>query len=187
MNNGTQSSSLYRLFLQTGTREIPLIACMIALTTGNLYAGSAPKSDSALPPAVIALLKDAPPCPETGLSIRVTVKNVKTSRGIITADLHGDNPDDFLKEIVGRGRAAATKGETHVCIPVKKPGIYAIALYHDVNSNLNLDKNWLGIPSEPIGISNNPKSRLGPPKFNESAFTVTDQGADLVIVLRNAL
>lgn len=160
------------------------ILCMAA---GLLMAAPAAAKDSSIPQAVSALLKNAPPCPETGLSIRVTVKNVKASRGIITADLHGDNPDDFLKEIVGRGRAVAVKGETHVCIPVKKPGTYAIAIYHDLNSNLQLDKNFLGIPSEPIGISNNPRFTLGPPKFKDSAFEVTDKGADLVIVLRNAL
>ena len=163
------------------------LSVMLFIGAATANAASAAENTNAIPPAVMALLQKQPPCPETGLSIRITVKNVKSSRGIITADLHGDNPADFLKEIVGRGRAVAVKGDTHICIPVKKPGIYAIALYHDRNSNLQLDKNFLGIPSEPIGISNNPKFGFSAPTFKESAFKVTDQGADLVIVLRNAL
>jgi uncharacterized protein (DUF2141 family) len=162
------------------------MAALLVLLAVNYTATSALAAGASLPASVAALLQHAPPCSETGLSIRITVTNVKESRGIITADLHGDNPADFLKEIVGRGRAAAVEGETHICIPVKKPGIYAIALYHDRNSNLLLDKNFLGIPSEPIGISNNPPFHFGPPKFKDSAFEVTEQGADLVIGLRNA-
>jgi uncharacterized protein (DUF2141 family) len=190
MTRDLTSSGLSRPFSISRRRLLPsaaLAAAILIMTGGSLMAAPQSPATSTVPNAVLELLHKAPPCPETGLSIRLTVKNVKTARGIITADLHGDNPDDFLKEIVSRGRAIAVKGETHICIPVEKPGTYAIAIYQDLNSNLQLDKGFLGIPSEPIGISNNPKFLFGPPKFKESAFTVTDQGADLVILLRNAL
>lgn len=52
------------------------------------------------------------------------------------------------------------------------PGTYAISVYEDLNGNHKLDHNWLGIPREPVGVSNNPKAHFGPPKFDESSFHV---------------
>jgi 4,4'-diapolycopenoate synthase len=58
-------------------------------------------------------------------------------------------------------------------------GRYAVSLYLDENGNHRLDTSWLGIPKEPVGASRNPRSRMGPPRFEDSAF---DMGAsDLTI------
>ena len=35
-----------------------------------------------------------------------------------------------------------------------------------------LDTNFLGIPKEPYGFSNEKKGRFGPPKFKEVSFTL---------------
>ncbi len=51
-------------------------------------------------------------------------------------------------------------------------GNYAVSVYEDLNGNHKLDHNLLGIPSEPVGVSNNPPARLGPPRFNECSFRV---------------
>jgi uncharacterized protein (DUF2141 family) len=51
-------------------------------------------------------------------------------------------------------------------------GNYAIAYYQDLNSNGKLDTNWLGIPTEPYGFSNNATGTLGPPDFKAAAFEV---------------
>ena len=52
-------------------------------------------------------------------------------------------------------------------------GTYAIAVVHDENSNNVMDRNWLGLPDEPYGISNNITGTIVPPKFDEAKFTVT--------------
>jgi uncharacterized protein (DUF2141 family) len=49
-------------------------------------------------------------------------------------------------------------------------GTYAIKLFHDINDNQKLDSNWLGIPREPFGFSNNPRVRFGPPDFDATRF-----------------
>ena len=51
-----------------------------------------------------------------------------------------------------------------------KAGRYAVALWHDVNNNGKVDSNWLGIPNEPVGASNNAKGSFGPPKFASASF-----------------
>lgn len=42
-------------------------------------------------------------------------------------------------------------------------GDYAVAVFHDVNSNNKLDKNFLGIPKEGYAFSKNAKGNFGPP------------------------
>jgi uncharacterized protein (DUF2141 family) len=50
------------------------------------------------------------------------------------------------------------------------PGTYAISVFHDENSNRKLDTNFMGIPREGVGASNNAKGHLGPPKFDAASF-----------------
>jgi len=50
------------------------------------------------------------------------------------------------------------------------PGNYAVTVYLDENEDRKLNSNWLGIPKEPVGASNNPRNRRGPPRFNECVF-----------------
>lgn len=49
-------------------------------------------------------------------------------------------------------------------------GSYAVALFHDKNSNEKLDTNFIGIPKEGFGFSNNPRVLTGPPSFNKASF-----------------
>ncbi len=55
-----------------------------------------------------------------------------------------------------------------------KPGNYAISIFHDKNANGKLDKNFLGIPKESYGFSNNPPSTFGPPKFEKSRIEIQE-------------
>ena len=50
-------------------------------------------------------------------------------------------------------------------------GTYAIAIFHDANSNGKLDTNFIGIPEEQTGTSNNVAVHFGPPSFDKAKFT----------------
>ncbi len=154
---------------------------MLALAVG-LPASAAPASgldQSAATPRAAA-------CEEQAGAIRVIVKNVRKAKGTITADLHGDKPEEFLKKKkkLVRVRVPARIGSVEMCLPVPGPGVFAIGLYHDVNGNRKFDKNALGLPAEPYGVSNNPGLRLGPPKHKEARFTVGPNGTTVEITLR---
>lgn len=49
-------------------------------------------------------------------------------------------------------------------------GTYAVATLHDANNNKKLDKNFLGIPKEGFGVSNNPKIYFSAPSFKDCKF-----------------
>lgn len=53
------------------------------------------------------------------------------------------------------------------------PGRYAIAVLHDENSNHKLDRNFLTIPKEGFGFSNNPKVGLSAPGFDTATVEVS--------------
>jgi len=61
------------------------------------------------------------------------------------------------------------------------PGEWAVALSQDLNNNDKLDKNFLGIPTEPFAFSNNLKPRLSAPSFQECKFTVAGPGQVVTI------
>jgi uncharacterized protein (DUF2141 family) len=51
-------------------------------------------------------------------------------------------------------------------------GEYAVAVYHDVNSNGKLDKRPHGPPKEPYGFSNDARGTFGPPSFDRAKFAL---------------
>ena len=63
------------------------------------------------------------------------------------------------------------------------PGRYAASVYLDENDNGKLDSGLLGIPKEPVGASNNPRRRMGPPHFDDCIFTMASSPLQLSIQL----
>ena len=50
------------------------------------------------------------------------------------------------------------------------PGEYAVAVFHDENGNNDLDRNFLGIPSEGTGASSGEHNAFGPPRYEGARF-----------------
>jgi uncharacterized protein (DUF2141 family) len=57
------------------------------------------------------------------------------------------------------------------------PGRYALAVYHDMNDNWKLDKNFVGYPKEPFGFSNNYRPVFSGPNFEDCAFEIKENAA----------
>ncbi len=119
----------------------------------------------------------------TAPAIQVTVENVRSSKGLITAVLYADNPDTFLKRgaRLDRIRVEAQEGETVLCLHAPSGGRYSVALYHDENGNKEFDRDFLGIPTEGYGFSQNPGFRFGKPELEETLFTIDGDAKSLNI------
>lgn len=63
------------------------------------------------------------------------------------------------------------------------PGTYAIAVVHDENMNGELDVNWLGVPSEGYGFSNDATGILGAPSFTAASFQYIGRSLELTMTL----
>ena len=49
----------------------------------------------------------------------------------------------------------------------------AFTVFQDLNENGSFDTNFIGIPNEPYGFSNNPTIRFGPPTYEEAKVDFT--------------
>ena len=63
-------------------------------------------------------------------------------------------------------------------------GTYALAVFHDLNGDGELNRNFLGIPKEGFGFSQNPEIKTSPPSFGDSAVLVTGAETNLQVQLR---
>jgi len=63
-------------------------------------------------------------------------------------------------------------------------GMYAIKAFHDENSNNEIDTNFLGIPTENYGFSNNARSLFGPPSFEDAKFKFNSIEMKIEITLK---
>jgi len=144
-----------------------------ALALAALVATAAPTAASA--PA-------APPAgctgPASGTWLNVVVDNVRNGNGVIAITLYADDSSKFLvkRGSLYVGRVDATPGTTRGCIFVPKPGIYALALYHDENRDGRFDRTGLGLPAEGYGFSNNPATLAGLPQFRSVRLNVPKPG-----------
>ena len=138
--------------------------------------------------AGVPIIENPASCGKNPLELRITVDNVKKTEGTIVADLHDDKKENFLvwDKVVLRIRATAQQGQTSFCMPLPKPGDYAVAVYHDKNANKKFDKNFLGIPKERFGMSTNPKFGTRTPKYENAVFTIGETSQDMNIILRKA-
>jgi uncharacterized protein (DUF2141 family) len=64
-------------------------------------------------------------------------------------------------------------------------GSYAVAVVHDENSNRTLDSNFLGVPTEGYGVSNNKTYAMSEPRWDESRIELAPgESRQLTIQLR---
>ena len=93
-------------------------------------------------------------------------------------------PADKAKA-VRHGFTPDVHGQSSVKVDVGllPPGRYAVSVYLDENGNGRLDSRIFGIPKEPVGASNNPPPRHGPPRFNDCAFSLGENDKTVVIEL----
>lgn len=114
--------------------------------------------------------------------LKVEIRNVGSSEGSIRVALYASE-QAFLKNLYAGQIAPAQKGSIAVRFGDVPPGSYALSVYHDENENGELDKNFLGIPTEPYGFSNNARGMFGPASFGDAMVAIEDQARQIVIRL----
>ncbi|HBW82645.1 MAG TPA: hypothetical protein DEF79_01255 [Gammaproteobacteria bacterium] len=85
----------------------------------------------------------------------------------------GDNSQQ-RPGIVGGLVKKVTVGEAEGTIELEA-GTYSIGFFIDKNDNEKLDTNFLGVPKEQFGFSNDAMGRFGPPSFEAASFTLDEE------------
>jgi uncharacterized protein (DUF2141 family) len=134
------------------------------------------------PPSVVGLLTVLPFLllaararseePGALVGIVMEVIDLTSTGGSVYCDLYNQKEGFPTEPRRALARAVVRpEGRRATCVfPNVKAGSYAVAVWHDVDGDRHFDTNWLGIPSEPVGTSNNARGRLGPPRFKDAAF-----------------
>ncbi len=105
-------------------------------------------------------------------NLKVTVNKMRNSAGQIGFSLYNSDkgfpsdPENAITNVFIKNNGTSVE-YTFSDIPM---GTYAVAVFHDENSDKKLNTNWLGIPKEGVGVSNNAKGSFGPPKFEDAKF-----------------
>ncbi len=114
------------------------------------------------------------------------VSNIETPSGSLRVAIY-DSEQNFLidgNEISLKIAPVKATNALRISISDLPFGKYAIAIYHDVNNNGQLDKNYLGIPIEPYAFSNNPKVKWRSPTFTETQVELDEAQKDLSVELK---
>lgn len=115
--------------------------------------------------------------------IHVEISELRNDKGQVLCALF-PSAEGFPKKpdkAIARTKSDISKGHAICEFADIAPGTYAVSVFHDENSNGKLDTNFIGIPREGVGASNNAKGHFGPPKFADAAFHFPGGRLDLKI------
>jgi uncharacterized protein (DUF2141 family) len=100
-------------------------------------------------------------------TLEVEIMKLKNNKGKVLLQMC-----DEKGELAFSGVGIITNNRCSFFIQNLKQGNYSIRYFHDENGNNELDTNWLGIPTEGYGFSNNASSMFGIPSIKERLFSV---------------
>lgn len=116
---------------------------------------------------------------DKGITITVTIDNVKNDTGKVMMSLH--TSETFMKgNGIQNGESEIKDGKVTITFENVLPGEYAIMALHDENGNQRMDFQDNGMPKESYGMSNNVMS-FGPPQYGDAKFKVEDKDLELNI------
>jgi uncharacterized protein (DUF2141 family) len=123
--------------------------------------------------------------PVLATDVLVRVSGVSDSRGRIGCSLFAGAKGFPMDNTVARAMWQPADPSGVACRFSGVPeGTYAVAVGHDLNGNQRVDTNFLGIPTEAWGVSNNVRPAMRAPRFNEAAFTVVTGAPEIVIDIK---
>ena len=109
----------------------------------------------------------------TSYDLTINVKGFPSSKGEAYIAIYRATDDFPVFGKQFKGKTSTIAGTTSKVVFSKLPaGSYSVAVYHDKNNNKILDKNYLGIPTESYGFSNNARRTFSAPSFSEAAVIV---------------
>jgi uncharacterized protein (DUF2141 family) len=132
---------------------------------------------------LLAIGSNAAPAAAEGFAITVAVAGIKENEGEVNCSLYSKEKGFPMKKPVFAEQRVPVKSSSEKCVFTNVPaGVYAVAVYHDEDGDGKVDTNMMGIPSEPVGVSNNPKPAMRAPTFDEAKFEVSKDVSMKVVV-----
>ena len=115
-------------------------------------------------------------------NITVKITNLDNNKGKVFVALY-DSENTFLGKAYKSSVNPILDNSCEVVFKNVPNGTYAISLFHDENDNNKMDSNFLGIPKEDYGCSNNARGFMGPPKWKDAQFVISNNSVTQTIKL----
>jgi len=125
--------------------------------------------------------------PAAAATLEIAVTGVRNAAGLVRLCLW-TAPNGFPdctdpQASARREMAPARPGEVTFRLDHIMPGTYAVTVFHDERETGKVATNFLGIPRDGLGASNDPKSRFGPPSFADAAFRLGTADARIAVTM----
>jgi uncharacterized protein (DUF2141 family)/uncharacterized membrane protein len=163
---GLQPPKLVLLFQRIiGSTPLPILLGSLLLAASSLFAQVPQNSAQANKP-------------NDTCSVRLVIKNLRSSNGKLMVKLQNAEGTSVQRAAVPiRNNAVDYLFER---VPAGK---YALQMFHDENGNGQMERNFLGLPTEGYGFSNNAKATFGPPPFDKLLFNCAAQTTQNVSIV----
>ena len=163
----------------------PVFRTFAAAGLAGLMLGALAPAPGVLAAELVArAAQEAQVAKEAALNVRVT--GAASSRGVVWIGVYDSARGfDAGEEVASANLPAAPDGVAHVFEGLA-PGQYAVITFHDANADNDFNSNFLGIPVERYGFSNNPRPRFRGANWDEAVFEIGPDGAALDITLFGA-
>jgi uncharacterized protein (DUF2141 family) len=135
---------------------------------------------------MLASLPAVASAPSSCPGIHVKILNIRNSTGTVDCALFDSPvgfPTEFLHSATNVMIIKIRKTQARCDFEDIPPGTYAMAVIHDENMNGKLDTDWLGIPTEGYGFSNQSEGASGVPSFSAASFRYDGRSVDLTMSL----
>lgn len=120
-----------------------------------------------------------------GVSLTVRVSQLESDRGRVAVALFASSKDFPNQKRAFAGQLTKISGgRASVTFANMRPGIYAVAVLHDENENEKMDFNFLGMPLEGYGFSNDAAATFGPPSFEAASFKLSPRNSYVPVKMR---
>lgn len=145
--------------------------CMAAFFWLSMLAGSS-CDDEGSKSESISSKSEATKSSSKDTTMDITFTNIKDAKGKVYVAVYNAE-SGFLNEdkaLLREVFSVEKSGSLNVHLKIDKEGRYAVAAFHDLNGNGKLDKNMMGVPTEPYAFSNNARPKLRAPHWSEANF-----------------
>lgn len=115
--------------------------------------------------------------------LTVVVINSRSNEGKMHFALY-DSAEGFTDHAVEGGAVAIKERRAEWQVGKLKPGEYAVACFHDENGDGKFNQNFIGIPLEDYGFSNEARAGLGPPSWKKVVFRINPGSNRHIIRIR---
>jgi uncharacterized protein (DUF2141 family) len=110
---------------------------------------------------------------EESFNLTVNIAGLNSDKGSLLVGVYSTK-ENFLKKPFKSDIIKIINKKSFVTFKNIPKGVYAVSFIHDENDNKKMDTNFIGIPREDYGCSNNATGFMGPPKYEDAKFQLTE-------------